>query len=340
MALTPDQIAKLFEYNENNRRVELRSFTIDGNEIEAYADYSYFEAKSYVTSPERTADGSMPSLNSLATFLTPRLRIKFDLMPIETYRTIMKLIQQKNEFSVTCYDVVWDKMVTKKMYFQPEDFPELFIYDLQILGAIGYEIELTGTNNDEKEIDVVYHLNPPAELGLSDQTEGSNAFPEGSTIVVGADSSFDEITLGNGKYSFSHWNTAKDNSGFTYVNNEDYTIYNSLVLYSIWQGQPLSSPILSNPLTIFYEEGLVAYVDFDINNPNEVPVVATVSLLYNGKKFHEEKININANTTETDFSIDVQSYSEIIATARLLEAKVSFKTISGRVSEESSLEGF
>ena len=113
----------IYDGMKSNNKIKL---VINGTVIPKLSDYSYFDAKSFFTEPTRTALGVINNLNSYATFLTPRLKFKFRFMPIETYRVLMKLIKEFNEFNVTVYDIVEDKYVSHKMYFHPKDFPSPF----------------------------------------------------------------------------------------------------------------------------------------------------------------------------------------------------------------------
>lgn len=233
--------------NASNKTQDMIGFIIDGNIITCYASYSYFDAKSYVTSPKRSVGFVIENLNSYATGLTPRLRIKFSMMPLETYRTIMKLIQSKNEFIVQCYDIVWDRIKTWKAYFEPEDFPELFIYDLHTLGAMNYEIVLTGTNADLDNVSVVYHSNPPPNQG-GDVTAGSGDVPMHSEIIIGADAGDIKDNNFGGGYKFKSWNEKPDGTGTTYNDKTVLQINNDLVLYAIWQP--------TNEITLSFDYGL------------------------------------------------------------------------------------
>jgi hypothetical protein len=240
MSLSASQLLKLSSIERDNyERTKLDEVEIDGNIITGYFSYSYFDAKSYFTSPIRSSGGVVSNLNSYATFLTPRLRIGFKSMDIDTYRIIMNLIQSKNEFTVTCYDPVSDKRVTNKMYFQPEEFPELYQYNLKVLRIIGYEIELTGTNSDLSLVSIVYHTNPPSSTGISDSTIGITDIAKGTSYIVGDGAVIDTVSIQDMTFSdtyvFAKWAVSADGSGMKYVNNEEYTINNDLVLYAVWE---------------------------------------------------------------------------------------------------------
>lgn len=255
--LSAEQLNKMFGLTEKNETHEIMSFTIDGNTIDCYASYSYFDAKSYVKSPVRSASGVIENLNSYATFLTPRLRIKFSMMPLETYRTIMKLIQSKNEFVVECYDVVWDTTKKWKAYFSTEDYPELFIYDLHTLGAIGYEIELQGTNADLDYVSVVYHSNPPENQGNDFVPEGGDEAVLNQEIIIGENAGgIQDLNFGGG-WKFKSWNTMPDGTGDNYDDRSVIKIQGTLVLYAQWQ--------TSQTMILSFDYGLSAVAKEDNN---------------------------------------------------------------------------
>lgn len=258
MALTLEQQRLLGEYfslTEDKHKPLLQSIKIDNVELSLYATYSFFNARSYETEPERTAGGVIDNLNSIPTFKTPRLRINFSIMPISTYRTLMKLLDMKNEHIVECYDIVKDDWVIHKMYFYPDDFPELFTYDLYLLGVINYTIELVGTNADLDKVSVIYHLNPPEGYG-SDITVGSDDIPQGSEFIVGEGTDFQTETF-NGNFKFVGWTDSND---IPYLDNVAYNISSDLVLYAKWRA--------STTYTLSYNYGLgETYINPQNNNP-------------------------------------------------------------------------
>lgn len=136
---------------------QLDRITIDGNEIQGYFEYSFIEEKTYVKSPERSADGTIDNLNSYATFMTPRLVIKYNYMHIEDYRTLMKLLNSKNEFVVECYDIVRDERVVHKMYHAPAEMPKIHQRYLEVLGVRDYTVELIGTNVSLDTVEIRYY---------------------------------------------------------------------------------------------------------------------------------------------------------------------------------------
>ena len=132
---------------------------IDGVEIPSYSDYSYVDVKSYFKEPTRSAKGVINKLNSYSTFLTPKLKFSFNSMPIAAYRTLMRLIKERNEFTVQVYDPVEDEVVVRKMYFSPKDYPQIYTKGYDALRINNEEFELIGTNADLNTYSLTYDSN-------------------------------------------------------------------------------------------------------------------------------------------------------------------------------------
>jgi hypothetical protein len=223
---------------------------IDGNVFQGYFEYSYLAEKAYKTQPVRSNDGSIPDINQYATFLTPRLVIKYNMMDIEDYRRLMLLLQSKNEFTVSFYDIVLDKRVTHKMYFATPQMPIIYQQYLKVMGIQEYNIELIGTNNDVVVNSVDYYYNIPYGISWGYNEMSRQDFPTNvSDVVGGANASYSvggdtfalnsektEELLGN-KYKFKCWNTKADGSGLNYIDGDAYFIHRYTVLYAIWESR-------------------------------------------------------------------------------------------------------
>ena len=228
MALTAEQLARLPQaLQDNYNRTRLDLVEIDGEKFSSYSTFTYYEAKTYVKSPTRSQTGAMGNLNSYATFVTPRLKISFNYMDIDVYRRLIQLINSKNEFTVTCYDVESDTRVTNKMYFSPNDYPEIYQQKLKVLGLLNYEIELVGTNNDLDYVSLTYNANTTDTVS---QMPTSREIPKNTNVVIG-----NGLTPTRSGYEFVKWGTSADGSTFNYLNGEEYLIYKNTTLYAIWR---------------------------------------------------------------------------------------------------------
>lgn len=233
-------------FQQNYETTQLDRIEIDGNTFQGYFEFSFLSEKSYREQPVRSNDGSIPDINQYATFLTPRLVIKYNMMEIEDYRNLMTLLESKNEFTVSCYDIVANKRVTHKMYAAPSAMPVIYQKYLNVLGIQECTIELIGTNNDVETSTLTYNFNfPNTRLPTGTVTQ---SFPHNvSDIVGGANTTISiddgvfpinsaevEEALG-GYYKFKNWNTMQNGSGFAYADGDAYFIHRDTTLYAIWE---------------------------------------------------------------------------------------------------------
>lgn len=129
------------------------SYTVDGYTFTGYGDkYMFTWEKTYPKSLERASDGSIGNMDTYATFRTPRLKVTYPIMAITDFREMMKQYLDKNEYSVTCYDNIYDKITTNQMYYATPAEPEYYYRTaedgkVECLGVINYTVELIGTNN-------------------------------------------------------------------------------------------------------------------------------------------------------------------------------------------------
>ena len=245
---------------EKYRATDIDKVIIDGDTFTNYGDFQFVWEKSYVKSPERSASGAIDNLNSYATFVTPRLVINFALMSIDDYRAIMRKDLERNEFVVQCYDPIYNRPVTAKMYFATPQIAKLHTiarkrFDenawedfVELVGVEGYSVELIGTNTDLDLVSVTYHLNPPINSNTSMPYVPTNALPSysedvynGQEVVIGsvATQIVDE-TFG-GALRFTKWNISSETplenkTQGNYINGNSTVVGEyGLELYAQWE---------------------------------------------------------------------------------------------------------
>lgn len=137
----------------------------DNDKFTNYGTYSFVWQKTLKESPERTDNGGLPQLRQIPYFITGNLKIDFDLLSIDDYRRLMKLIYTGNNcYKVKTYDIVFDRMIILEMYFQPEDLPKIFTMAERLhgIGASSEEwtdliavqshtTQMVGTGNDNAQ---------------------------------------------------------------------------------------------------------------------------------------------------------------------------------------------
>ena len=158
------------DFRTKYKSTQLDRIEIDGCEIQGYFDYSFMEEKSYTEQPVRSQDGSIENLKDYTTFLTPRLIIKYNMMNIDDYRTLMTFLKSKNTFNVTCYDIVADRRVTHEMYFANPQMPIIYQRYLAALGVQDYTIELIGTNRRTEEMEIQFFIGNTIHSAYSNDT--------------------------------------------------------------------------------------------------------------------------------------------------------------------------
>lgn len=273
MRLDPNAPADWEIINNEYKAVDIDKVVIDGDTFTNYGDFQFVWEKSYVKSPTRSNGGTI-DLSSNSTFVTPHLIINFSIMSIDDYRAIMRKDLERNEFIVECYDPIYNERISVKMYFATQEMAKLYTIAscrlngdnweefVELVGVQGYTVELIGTNNDLDLVSVVYHLNPPADTGVADQTITEESVYKGQEVVIGgAASSFVAETF-NGEYSFTQWNiSSSGGEQGNYLNGYAYTINSDLVLYAQWQASTnhilsfnygLADPVI-NESTYAYE---------------------------------------------------------------------------------------
>lgn len=256
LKLSPEERKSLYQVsNTPNKHID--RVVIDNNVFNDYSAFSFLMEKTFIKSPSRASDGSIPDLDTYAWFLTPHLKIDFSLLSIDSYRTLMQMIRSKNEFLVTCYDIVEDKDVTHKMYFATEQMPKLWSITralnnndswVELVGVQDYTVELIGTNTNFDEVKITYYLNKPSDATWNGET--TVTYSSASNLTHSINASLDSgekneqgqsiyknvigITFGD-KYRFKYWTPQSNGEGFRYINGNEYRFSTSIDLYAIWE---------------------------------------------------------------------------------------------------------
>lgn len=245
--------------------VDIGEVKIDGNRFRNYGAYSFIWEKAYPKSPERSGNGSLGNLNSYSTFLTAHLILDFSVMSIDDYRKIMLLHYGANEFTVECYDTIYNRKIKVKMYFGTEEMAKLYTIAqnrllpngqweewVDLVGVTEYKVELIGTNNDLDLVSVKYEYNAPLdENDLPIYPSGTPIPPQyeediylGEEIVVGSNSTFPTTPPSNA-YQFSHWTMLGENGEVlgTRTNGLVMTVNSPITFRAEWK--PTSTRTLS-----------------------------------------------------------------------------------------------
>jgi hypothetical protein len=244
--LNPNNADDFKALKDEYRAVDIDKVKINGNTFTNYGAYSFIWEKTYIKSPSRAGDGSIRDLDAHATFLTGHLIIDFSIISIDDYRALMQLHYAKNEFTVECYDPIYNTKIVLNMYFATEEMAKLHIINrriwnnaewedwLVLAGVRDYQLEMISTNSDLNLVSVTYHLNPPTNVTAEDSTVGEPSVYMGEELIIGGGTDFQSENFG-GIYKFTSWNTKADGTGTTYLDGYAYTMNTDLVLYAQWE---------------------------------------------------------------------------------------------------------
>lgn len=210
----------------------IHKVTINGTTITNYSEYSFIHEKTYAEEPVRT-NGVIQNLNGYDTYMTPHLTFSFKYMPIEVYRTIMRLYYSANEFDVVCYDTINDVSLRAKMYFEPKEMAKLLILvkgqslenQLTTLAVLDESISLIGTNASLDLLGITFDANGGTLVG--DNPNGEAMYGEFFRLP-------DSGVFEKSGYLLESFNTKADGTGVKYLPNYVLQVTGSLKLYAIY----------------------------------------------------------------------------------------------------------
>jgi hypothetical protein len=155
----------------------LDSIIIAGNEFNGigYQGLLTVNTKTYVESPSRASDGSMPNINDHDSFIVPRCKINFKYLKIEDYQRLCRILNSANEFPVTYYDKERGEFVTHMMYVEPEEMKKIFNVGTYVFGVLDYDVSFIGTLNQRDALSVTYKAEgASSNLAVVTTTEKGN----------------------------------------------------------------------------------------------------------------------------------------------------------------------
>lgn len=197
--------------------------------LEGVGELITFNEKTYVVSPSRTNDGSMPNMPDYDTFSVPRIKINIKYMNIASYQAFCRMMSSANEFVCTYFDTEVGTDVSHKMYLKPMDAVTLYNVQLKAVGLRNINIELVGTRNPINDLTITYNANGGVGTFGGSNVYYPTSYFSGQTITIRT------LTyLSRSGYTIGSWNTSADGTGTTYTANQVITPTTSLVLYAQW----------------------------------------------------------------------------------------------------------
>ncbi len=106
------------------------------------------KTKTYESSPSRSTDGSLSDINSIRTYLVPRVKINIAFLKADDYVRLCRIFNEYNEVYVIAYykeSNSWERWL---MYPQENDPSAFFNTEAVVFGMKSYAVDLVATLND------------------------------------------------------------------------------------------------------------------------------------------------------------------------------------------------
>ena len=217
----------------------LDSIIIAGNEFKGigYQGLLTVNSKTYVESPSRSNDGSMPNINDHDSFVVPRCKINFKYLKIEDYQRLCRVLNSANEFPVTYYDKESGEFVTHMMYVEPEEMKKIFNVGTYVFGVLDYDVSFIGTLNQREKLSVAYKAEgASSNLAVVTTTEKGNQLYWGDSITVmtTAEAIENGVTIPTGKQLVWQMGneTQVNSNGWKVYPNSNVSVFENMVLWA------------------------------------------------------------------------------------------------------------
>lgn len=188
----------------------------------------------------RSTDFVLSNITDVDFGVVARCEVSYKYMNIDDYKALCEIAKQR-----VCYVIYFDKQTGEwvtgfgdhegygqEMAFTDNEISKLYTFGTKYLGGTDIAIKMVATNRDKSDINtqytITYNLN-----GGSGTVPTSVTKTWSDNLKVASPTS---ITPPTGR-TFSHWNTAANGTGKSYLPNQEITIYDSMTLYAQWQGE-------------------------------------------------------------------------------------------------------
>ena len=156
----------------------------------------------------------------------PQCTLVFKYMKIEDYIVMQRLLKERH-LIVDYFDFDLGQRVTHEMAITGNERKKFYSMKNYINGACDFTIKLVGTNRDFEYVDKTITYMPNGATTGSQKVEDYQV-----TQQVTIDNGSDYSKTG---YHLKEWNTKADGTGATYGASQSITLWQSLVLYAIWE---------------------------------------------------------------------------------------------------------
>ena len=170
---------------------------------------------------------SLENIDDVDIGQVPQCTLVFKYMSIETFIEIQALLKERH-LIVNYFDMDLGQRVTHEMAITGNERKKFYSRGNALMGVQDLTIKLVATNRDRELLDctVSYDLNG----GTTTSDYSPTIYSQSEQVEIA--SGIDVFKSG---YHLKEWNTKADGTGQSYAPNTSITIWNSLLLYAIWE---------------------------------------------------------------------------------------------------------
>ncbi len=181
----------------------------------------------------RTNTFALENIDDVEIGQVPQLTLVFKYMKIEDFIVMQKLLKQRH-LIVEYFDYDKGHTVKHEMAVTANERKKFYSYQRYLDGVRDFTIKMVGTNRKVPNTDE-YELN--VDLSVFYKSNGADS---GSDQIIMYQIT-DQIRINDGSqysksgYHLKEWNTKADGTGQSYRPNFSMTLWQSLILYAIWE---------------------------------------------------------------------------------------------------------
>ena len=166
-----------------------------------------------------------------------RCEVNFKYFSYKDYLAFKRIINSRH-FTVTFYDIDTTQWLTREMYCSSSEKQRIHNFGTDLLGVVDFTVKLVGTNNDLTQLGNTMTVKYYDANGTLRNTDTSTTWSQQYTLKTSS------ILPAGTTGTLLQWNTKQDGTGFSYVPNQNITLWDNLDLYAIMsQTQSKLTPV-------------------------------------------------------------------------------------------------
>lgn len=174
--------------------------------------------------PSRSAAFNFTGMDDIDVGLVARCEVNFKYFNIQDFMKFREAIKQRH-FQVKFFSVDSGEWIEREMYCSSSERNKLYYFNPNLVGVIDFKVKLVATNNDQVDHD---------DLTITfDKNNYNITVSSADTIEYGGQYTLPSAPTLSG-YTFDHWDTKADGSGWQYAEGQSFTVFKDTTIYPIY----------------------------------------------------------------------------------------------------------